>query len=114
VDHRRRGYPDDWNYLTTSRVGRGNRGDARRKKARLPQRRSAGVGVECVDAVIFGRYVDDIGGSLVRDSHLPDVQRVRINLRINRVGEKLAKGRRVDVGSVNMVSDPIAPVRWLL
>ena len=98
VDNRRRGYPDDWYYLCASGIGRRNRGRARREKACVPKRRSAGVGVECVNAVIFGRYIDDIVGSLVRDGHVRDVQRFCINLCINRVGEKLAKSRGVNVG----------------
>ncbi len=68
----------------------------------LPQGGSIGsglvIGVEGIDAVVFGRHVDDIVGTLARDVHVGHVERLGIHVSVHRLGEELAKLSLVDVG----------------
>ena len=59
-----------------ARIGTGNRGDTGLEETHVPERRGAeSVGVEGVDAIVFGRYINDVVVALPGDANVGDVER---------------------------------------
>ena len=58
-----------------------------------------GISIECVNGVILGRYEDYIVRRAI-DGNTRQVQRLRVNLAVDRLRKQLAKLRRIHVGGI--------------
>ena len=98
VDHRCAGDPDLGRHgITVQYVGDGCRPFAGGGigEADLPKRRSvhsgAGIGVESVDGIMCGGDEDYVVDALARDRDRGQVERLRVDLPVHRMGEELAE-----------------------
>ena len=89
IDDRRSGHADHGNQIRAGgvQIRNGNCGPSFDEQAGLPERRPGGVGVKRVHGVILGRHIDDVMDPLVRDRDIRHVERLRIDLLIDRIGE---------------------------
>jgi hypothetical protein len=63
----------------------------------LPQRSPARVGIKGVHGVILSCDIDDVVGAAA-NGHAGDVQRLGVDLPVDRVRKEFAESRGVDVG----------------
>ena len=104
VDHGSAGDAELWcDGKTIQDIGDTGRGLSCRGigEADLPERGTvrAGIGirVECIDAVVLGGYEHNVVNSLAGDRDGGEVERLGVELSIDRPGEELAELNRVDV-----------------
>src|SRR5262249_32669838 len=64
---------------------------------RIRVRAAVAVGIKGVDAVVLCSHKNDVVRALSRDRDVGDVERLRVNLSVDRLREKLAKVGGIDV-----------------
>ena len=97
IDHRRSGHADRGDHIRAVgvQIRNGKCAPSVDEQAGLPERRALDVGIKSIHGVILGRHIDDIMDSLVWNRDIRHVERLRIDLPIDRIGEPLAEAGRV-------------------
>jgi hypothetical protein len=90
-------------YICRRHAGRARGGPmGRADHARLPEGPTIGsavaIGVEGVNSIVFCSNKDYVMRSLVRQGEIADIERLCINLAIDRVAKQLAKRIGIDIG----------------
>ena len=104
IDGGSAGDTDFGNDVGGGKVAVGNGGGTGRRtvsgieKSDLPKRRAGGVGVECVDAVVFGGHEDDVVSAFARYGQALDVEGLSIDAAVNGIGEELTEISGSDIG----------------